>query len=462
MGIQFCASVGALAFLSCVAGLGLLQAGSAPKTSGSTITVYSATSGASYEGPGQLVETSPGTFATVGIHGNPSAYLLTRQGAVTSLYTFPAGLVPTQPLVQAVNGRVYGYQQSIHPNTQSNFSFGLTGGFQAYPLTLPVVSYLSIQLPNGELYGTQWNYYGNNAFFRMTLGGAMSVIHNFTAQEGVPFALPILGSDGNFYGISGVRSSSAAITQGMVYRIAPGGNLKILASYPDGRPGPAYPPGTYPETLLQADNGKLYGTAALGGKNSAGAIFELSLSGTLKTLYQFPNYANGVPEFLVQGTDGNLYGAAQGIATLGGASSLFRITPAGQFQTMQVLNGGTVGDCPCRLTVGSDGKFYGTTLDNGPGGGGVAWVWDLGLPPPQPKVTGVVPTAGATGATVIVNGKFLLGAVAVSFNGTPATTFSNISANYVSVTVPAGATTGPITVTTPNGSSTSTGVFTVE
>jgi hypothetical protein len=39
---------------------------------------------------------------------------------------------------------------------------------------------------------------------------------------------------------------------------------------------------------------------------------------------------------------------------------------------------------------------------------------------------------------------------------------SNISGNCVSVTVPAGAATGPITVTTANGSSTSAGSFTVE
>jgi len=86
-----------------------------------------------------------------------------------------------------------------------------------------------------------------------------------------------------------------------------------------------------------------------------------------------------------------------------------------------------------------------------------AWVWVLGLPPPQPDVIGGVPTSGATGVVVTVNGKFLLGATGVSFNGTPATTSSNISA-----TVPPGATTGPITVTTPNGSSTSAGSFTVQ
>jgi len=242
----------------------------------------------------------------------------------------------------------------------------------------------------------------------------------------------------------------------MVYRITPAGDLTILATYPDGRHNIA--PGYYKETLLQASNGNFYGTAAFGGSKRAGAIFELTPTGTLTTRHEFSNLGSGLPTVLTEGTDYNLYGVTQGTAS--SASSLYRITLSGQFQTLQVINPIDFGSCPCGLTLGNDGRFHGTTIA-GPGFG-TAWVWDLGLPPPKPDVIGIVPTSGATGSVVTVNGKFLLGATGVSFNGTPATTFSNISANYVSVTVPTGATTGPITVTTANGSSTSAGSFTVE
>jgi hypothetical protein len=203
------------------------------------------------------------------------------------------------------------------------------------------------------------------------------------------------------------------------------------------------------------------GTAALGGLSRAGAIFELTLGGELTTLHQFSHVANGAPTFLIEATGGNLYGVVQGMGEHGGVGFLFRITPAGYFQTLQTLNVLQVGTCPCWLTIGTDGKFYGIAKNSGPGNGS-AWVWDLGLPPPKPKVTGVVPTSGAPGAVVTVNGKFLLGATGVSFNGTPATTLSNISANYVSVTVPPGATTGPITLTTRTAAPTSAGWFTVD
>jgi len=411
--------------------------------------------------PGPLTEVMPGVFV-VFANSPAAAFLMTTKGTLTALYTFPVnmGLAYPHPL-QAVNGRIYGQEgtNSGTPSTTANFSLSLAGQLQTYPVTATKYApLLSIQLPNGDLYGTESNFAlaKDNALVTLTLSGTAKIIHSFTADEGIAYGLPILGTDGNLYGISGLGASQSHTSSAMVYRVTPAGDLTILASYPDWRNG--YDPGYYKETLLQASNGDFYGTAALGGSKRAGAILQLTPAGTLTTLHEFSNLASGIPTVLIEGTDHNLYGATQGTAS--SASSLFRISLSGQFETLQVINPTAIGSCPCGLTLGSDGKFYGATLA-GPGGG-TAWVWDLGLPPPKPKVTGVVPTSGATGSVVMVNGEFLLGATGVSFNGTPATTFSNISANYVSVTVPTGATTGPITVTTARGSSTSAGSFTVE
>jgi hypothetical protein len=51
---------------------------------------------------------------------------------------------------------------------------------------------------------------------------------------------------------------------------------------------------------------------------------------------------------------------------------------------------------------------------------------------------------------------------AVEFNGVAAATVSNSGSNYVWATVPAGATTGAITVTTPGGTGTTQASFTVQ
>lgn len=430
-------------------------------TGAGTITLI--TGFTAFSEPYGLVEVSPGTFAGLAAaptQPGPHAFTMTSKGVLNSLYTFPANTLLSGPLIQAVNGRLYADWLN---QPSADFSLNLSGQIRTYPPTATQYApTLSIQLPDGSLYGTERDVAGptNNAFVQMTLTGAATILHTFSAQEGKPFGAPILGSDGNFYGISTLGSSLPAhSTSAMVYRLKPGGDLTILATYPDGRN--YYAPGAFQESLIQASNGNLYGTAALGGSKKSGAIFQLSLDGTYTALYEFNRLATGAPTFLIEGTDHNLYGVAQGMTSLGGGSSLFRITLAGQFNILQRLNGSQIGTCPCWLTIGSDGKFYGTTIAGGPGQG-AAWTWDLGLPPPQPDVTGVVPTSGSPGTVVTVNGKFLLGATGVSFNGTPATVFSNISGNYVSATVPPSATTGPITVTTANGSSTSAGSFTVE
>lgn len=50
----------------------------------------------------------------------------------------------------------------------------------------------------------------------------------------------------------------------------------------------------------------------------------------------------------------------------------------------------------------------------------------------------------------------------VAFNGVQATAWQLIDPTYILAFVPAGATTGPVTVTTPNGTATSPQVFTVQ
>jgi uncharacterized protein (TIGR03437 family) len=59
-----------------------------------------------------------------------------------------------------------------------------------------------------------------------------------------------------------------------------------------------------------------------------------------------------------------------------------------------------------------------------------------------------LPTFGKVGATVKILGNNLSGTTAVAFNGT-STTFTVLSATQIKATVPAGATTGTVEVTTP-------------
>jgi uncharacterized repeat protein (TIGR01451 family) len=80
--------------------------------------------------------------------------------------------------------------------------------------------------------------------------------------------------------------------------------------------------------------------------------------------------------------------------------------------------------------------------------------------PPPPVITALNPSAAGVGVDVIISGANFTAASAVSFNGTAAT-FVVQSPTQIKAIVPSGATTGPVSVTTPDGTATSAGNFTV-
>jgi hypothetical protein len=72
----------------------------------------------------------------------------------------------------------------------------------------------------------------------------------------------------------------------------------------------------------------------------------------------------------------------------------------------------------------------------------------------QPTIAGFAPASGTIGSAVTITGTKFTGGQAVKFNGVSAV-FNVDSATQISATVPANATTGPISVTTPGGTATS-------
>jgi uncharacterized repeat protein (TIGR03803 family) len=84
----------------------------------------------------------------------------------------------------------------------------------------------------------------------------------------------------------------------------------------------------------------------------------------------------GRPDALIQGSDGNFYGAAQdsmeGSSTPSGGT-VFSLTPAGKFTLLHTFAAGTTktypnGNLPGQIIQGPDGKLYGYTLFGGIGG----------------------------------------------------------------------------------------------
>jgi hypothetical protein len=108
------------------------------------------------------------------------------------------------------------------------------------------------------------------------------------------------------------------------------------------------------------------------------------------------------------------------------------------------------------LLQDTNGGFYGTTEAGGADGVGTIFTLSVGLGP----FVETLPTSGKVGTAVKILGTDLTGATSVRFNGTAAA-FKVVSASLIKTTVPQGATTGTVEVTTPKGTLKSNVVFRV-
>jgi uncharacterized repeat protein (TIGR03803 family) len=105
------------------------------------------------------------------------------------------------------------------------------------------------------------------------------------------------------------------------------------------------------------------------------ATAAFSQAQTFTTLVVF-NDTNGSQPFmsLVQGSDGNLYGATK-YGGQAGVGTVFKMTPAGALTTLHSFAGSpTDGSEPyAGLVLGTDGNFYGTTEAGGANGYGTVF-----------------------------------------------------------------------------------------
>ncbi len=356
-----------------------------------------------------------------------------------------------------------------------------------------------VQAANGDFYGVTLT--GGTAnegtVFKITLSGTLTTLFNFNGTNGDgPTGTLIRATDGNFYGTT---QSGGSLGQGTVFRITPSGTLTTLHSFNGGSDGVAPVAG-----LIQATDGNLYGTTwgdAYQNLN-VGTVFKITLGGTLTTLHSFQTTDGANPQGgLVQGSDGNLYGATEEGGTYN-YGTVFKMTLAGALTTLHSFSGGADGDTPvCTLIQATDGNFYGTAAYDGlypnfgtvfaitpsgtlttlhnfdstdgsypyagllqatsggfygatfaggssgacPFGCGTVFTLDMGLGP----FVAFVGAAGKIGQTGGILGQGFTGTTSVTLNGI-AVDFTVVSDTFIRATVPPGATTGYVTVNTPN------------
>jgi uncharacterized repeat protein (TIGR03803 family) len=403
---------------------------------------------------GKLYSTAPaGGASNLG-----AAFNITTAGTLTKLSDFTD--TPLGGLNPGFDGNLYG-TTSTGGTSNLGTVFKITPAGQLTTLwnfkstdgTNPV--YPPFQGQDGNFYGSApGGTLGFGVVYKLTPAGALTDLGTFNAVNGNDPNLPTQGADGNFYGTArfgGISGFGCQIGCGTIFKLSPSGTITALhnfAGYPtDG----ADPRGV----LVQAGDGNFYGTTFAGGANNLGSVFKLTPAGQLTILYSFCSVAGCVDGKnpwvgLVLGTDGNLYGTSQGGAHNAGA--LFKVTTAGVFTTLYSFCNVTFcfdGFFPqTPLMQHTDGKFYGVTESGGANSlnGGVFYSLDMGLK----AFVNLLNWSGKVGKTVEILGQGFTGTTKVSFNGTVAN-FTVSSDTYLTATVPAGATTGFVTVTTPGG-----------
>lgn len=405
-------------------------------------------------------------------------------GTLTTIYSFCAksgctdGAGPVAGLVLGNNGNFYG-TTSVGGANGDGTVFEITpGGVLTTLYSFCAVSGCAdgAKPDGGLVFATNGNLYGTTAYdganhagtvFEITPTGTLTTLYSFCSQSACsdgenPQAGLLQASNGNLYGTT---FNGGASLHGTVFEITPGGKLTTLHSF-NGTDGQF--PGA---VLIQATDANIFGTTPGGGVSNWGTVFKMTPAGVLTTLYSFCALAGcadgSFPEDrLVQATDGNLYGTTQeGGANsncTGGCGTAFKMTLGGVLTTLHSFAGADGQYPTAGLAQGTNGTFYGTSSQGGGSGAcgtlgcGTVFSLAVGLHP----FVALSPTSGKVGANVKVLGNNLTGTTSVTFNGMSAV-FNVKSATEIIATVPSGATSGPVKVTTSHGTLTSNTSFRV-
>jgi uncharacterized repeat protein (TIGR03803 family) len=479
-------------------------------TPSGTLTVvyyFNDTAGSGYTPFGGLTLGTDGNFYGTtkagGTFNLGTVFKITAGGTLTKLYNFGTckypcvdGSYPIAPPVQGSDGNFYGTTPFTTNGTNDGMVYKITpaGKFTI----LYVFNGSSGAFPNDPLIqGTDGNFYGTTTLggktlgstcvvrsasftcgtvFKMTPAGKVTFIYEFDKTHGAgPIGPVIQGTDGNFYGTTSEGGTNGF---GVVFKLTPAGVLTVLHDF-NGTDGKTPDAG-----LVQANDGAFYGVASAGGTLGFGTIFKITSTGTFKVLYNFENTHGATPEVtLFQHTNGILYGDTDSGDSHGGGVFYSLNIGAAEFARLQPTSG-NVGSSVGIFGQGFTGtkavSFNGVNatplsvtdtyltvkVPSGAKTGTVTVVRPSGnLNSLQqfkvtPTISSFSPSSGKVGTIVTINGTGLTQTTKVTF-GMKAATFKFISDSKVTATVPSGAKTGKVTVTTAGGSATSSGTFTV-
>ena len=199
------------------------------------------------------------------------------------------------------------------------------------------------------------------AVFQWKPSGEYKLLHSFAADgtAAIPSSPLTQGQDGKLYGVTRDGGANGA---GALFQLSEAGEVKTLLSFE-----------TQPMSRLQVSSGltlgwdgSLYGTAPHGGPSGAGIVYKVSTRGEASILHAFSSTQQALGRYpmarITQSWDG-LYGttAYGGVHDQG---TVFRLASDGSLKSIYSFTNGPDGRSPSSLTLGADGHFYGVTSPN--------------------------------------------------------------------------------------------------
>jgi uncharacterized repeat protein (TIGR03803 family) len=437
--------------------------------------------------------------------GVGTIFKVTPAGAWTKLWDFTtttscdghSGLLdegaPYYAPFQATDGNFYGVDEGVYAGTYGVFYKITTKGV----LTAHPFNYTDGAVPNLPAQGTDGNFYGTaqaggdptcrcGTVYKATAGGKITALHTFKGYptDGTrPIGALVQGSDGDFWGTTYLGGAN---NEGTIFKISASGTYTLVYSFLYASPELL---GAKPVAgLTLGSDGNLYGVTEVGGKNGYGTLFQVTTGSTVTFLHSFcsaTGCTDGIlPQTpLVQHTNGKFYGTASGNSLCCGVFYSFDmgLPPFTRLPATQGKTAATIQFLGQGFTGASSVSFNGTPATSfkivsdtfltakvpvGALTGPVSILTSTGTLISShnfkvlPAVTGLSVSSGAVGTAVTISGSGLIQASKVTFGGVKAT-FTVTNDSSIATTVPTGAKTGKVAVTTPGGAALSAATFTV-
>lgn len=205
--------------------------------------------------------------------------------------------------------------------------------------------------PDGNLYGVCWSLSSGHSgiIFRVAPdGGGLTIMYEFARS---PARAPVgltLGSDGLLYGVA--RWTQGKYNSGFVYRMTPDGEVTFLQG-----PLPWSPDGP----LLEASDGRWYGTAGAGWGHSPHRIFRMPFDcSSVEVVHKFPTSEADEPGGLIEARNGLFYCSSKYGGTMG-KGTVFSMTRDGKVTVLHSFE--AHGRYPGWLALGPEGQLFGPT-----------------------------------------------------------------------------------------------------